>query len=204
MGYHSSTMKNGVRISKGNTKMGAIPSVSLPPHRTCNPDAPCWADCYAWRFYQRHEAVRNAYDSNLAIYHQNPDLYFDDIHEFLLRHRPSLFRFHVSGDFPDLSYFQTAHAIAAAYPDVRFLAFTKRFDLITAEQVRLMPENFTLVASAWPGWPIPDLRIPIAFMDDGSEDRLTGDEIVCPHSCEDCGECWHLKSQERNVVFPKH
>ena len=36
-----------VSISKGNSKMGAIPSVSLPPITTCAAGCTCAKKCYA-------------------------------------------------------------------------------------------------------------------------------------------------------------
>ena len=41
------TNNNQVSISKGNNKMGAIPSVSLPPITTCKHCESCAKDCYA-------------------------------------------------------------------------------------------------------------------------------------------------------------
>ena len=55
-------MKNNiVSISKGNSKMGAIPSVSLPPCITCNPTAPCFKKCYAVKLSRRYKTVKTAY-----------------------------------------------------------------------------------------------------------------------------------------------
>ena len=34
-------MDYNIHVSDGNTKMGAIPSFSLPPVITCRADAPC-------------------------------------------------------------------------------------------------------------------------------------------------------------------
>jgi len=41
----SKTERQTIAISKGNTKTGKIPAISLPPVKTCIPGAPCAADC---------------------------------------------------------------------------------------------------------------------------------------------------------------
>ena len=59
-------MKNlKVSISKGNSKMGSIPSVSLPPCTTCNPNAPCFKKCYAVKIQRLYKTVKTAYENNL-------------------------------------------------------------------------------------------------------------------------------------------
>ena len=57
-----------VCISKGNSKMGAIPSVSLPAGITCNPDAPCYKACYARRLAARRRQAGESYERNLRVY----------------------------------------------------------------------------------------------------------------------------------------
>ena len=54
-----------VSISNGNSKMGKIPSVSLPPILTCPKGTPCAKRCYAKRIYNRYPSVKNAYDKEL-------------------------------------------------------------------------------------------------------------------------------------------
>ena len=55
-----------VSISKGNSKMGRIASVSLPAGITCNPSAPCYKACYARRLAARRQNVRDAYERKLG------------------------------------------------------------------------------------------------------------------------------------------
>ena len=56
-----------VSISTGNRKMGEIPSVSLPACTTCNPDAPCFKDCYAVKIARIYKTADAAYKRNLEI-----------------------------------------------------------------------------------------------------------------------------------------
>ena len=73
-------MKNQtVSISKGNSKMGAIPSVSLPACITCNPNAPCFKLCYAAKISRLYSSVKNAYDRNLDILNSDPARYWEQV-----------------------------------------------------------------------------------------------------------------------------
>ena len=118
---------------------------------------------------------------------------------------PRLFRIHVHGDFYSVDYFSMWIRIAKANPTTTFLAFTKQYDIIK-NQLNNLPDNFSLVWSAWPGVPIPeDVRdaLPIAWMQDGTENRIPANATLCVGSCQVChAKCWTLKHQD--VVFKKH
>lgn len=47
-----------LHVSKGNTKLGAVPSVSLPPIKSCG-DVLCIKDCYALNIMKRFKHVKN-------------------------------------------------------------------------------------------------------------------------------------------------
>lgn len=63
-----------VKISGGNSKMGNIPSVSLPSVITCRQCA-CQEKCYARRLERLRPAVRNAYQHNLDVLNSDPETY---------------------------------------------------------------------------------------------------------------------------------
>jgi hypothetical protein len=88
------------------------------------------------------------------------------------------------------------------FPKTKFLAFTKQYNLFTGLQV---PHNLKVVFSAWPGLDVhnPDSR-PIAWMQDGTEDRIPETALHCPGSCENCMMCWSLDEINRDVWFTKH
>ena len=60
-------MNQKISISRGNSKMGAIPSVSLPCRVTCNQNAPCFKKCYAARIELRYKESRNAYADRKSV-----------------------------------------------------------------------------------------------------------------------------------------
>ena len=66
-----------------------------------------------------------------------------------------------------------------------------------------LPNNLTIVISVWPGLRIPNSKLPKAFMQDGTENRINN-AIECPGNCENCGMCWNLSKLGKNVVFNKH
>lgn len=198
-----------LHISKGNSKMGAVPSFSLPSGVTCSHQAckTCFKDCY-WRRHveARFPLVRKQSAHNLNVC-QNAleeaekylNWYFDSPTS------PRLFRIHVGGDFFNKEYFAMWVRVISSHPDTQFLAFTKQFDVI-AEYKEALPENFSLVLSAWPGMDIPDdlqSIFPIAWMQDGTESRIPYDAIECGGNCGECGaKCWTLSGHD--VVFNKH
>lgn len=197
-----------LHISQGNSKMGAIPSFSLPSGLTCSPQAreTCRRDCYYRRHCERFPLVRQYGRQNLKACmdslkeaEEYLNWYFDN------SAAPRLFRIHVGGDFFNLKYFAMWIRIISSHPNTRFLAFTKQFDVIAAYKEEL-PENFSLVLSAWPSMDIPPelmQRFPIAWMQDGTEDRIPDDAVECTGNCTECGAmCWTLSG--RDVVFKKH
>lgn len=91
-------------------------------------------------------------------------------------------------------------------PRTQFLVFTKAFAVVNAyENVRALPSNLAVIFSAWPGMRIDNPhRHCIAWMQDGTEDRVPKDAVECPGNCENCGICFRLPKLRRDVVFHKH
>lgn len=190
-----------VTISKGNSKMGAIPSVSLPPVVSCPKNVPCSKDCYALKSFRMYPNVRTAWEGNYDAWKTDSDGYFDQIRQYLAKHSPRFFRFHVAGDIPDQGYLDSMVTLARKFPNTKILAFTKNHTL----DFKRLPQNLSIVFSCWPIWPLPKSKsIPRAFMQDGSETRIPATAIECHGNCESCGMCWNLKSIKRDVYFIKH
>ena len=102
----ASDFNGKVKISSGNTKMGAVPSVSMLPFVTCPARCAetCGPDCYAAKLANLRENVRNAWAYNTALAMFRSEIYWSGIRELLAVSR--YFRFHVSGDFLNYAYFQ--------------------------------------------------------------------------------------------------
>lgn len=197
-----------IHISKGNMKTGAIPSFSLPSGVTCSAQAcrTCYAQgCYARKIERLRPSVRKTYEENLLYARSYPKLlenYLDMY--FSMPNAPRFFRIHVTGDFFSRAYFEMWMRIIRKHPDVKFLAFTKR-DGIIQPYLKDIPDNLSLVWSAWPGVPVPKAiagKLPVAWMQDGTEDRVPENAIECPGNCEICAKCWAMDGCD--VVFNKH
>ena len=110
-----------VSISKANRKMGAIPSVSLPPVITCPKGAPCAGKCYAAKLCRIYPSVKNAYQNNLNILNEDWEEYWRQVRAAVAMAR--YFRFHVSGDIPNPAYFKEMVITARQNPHTEILAF---------------------------------------------------------------------------------
>jgi hypothetical protein len=195
-------MEMKTKISKGNSKMGKVMSVSLTPVRSCPKDVPCASrgNCYALKAYVQYPATRNAWDINYEMATGDRVTYFEEIIKAIQRVKPRFFRWHVAGDILDQDYLNWMITIARENPEVKFLAFTKRHDL----NYHFEASNLSIVFSMWPTFGDMGKGMPRAWMQDGSEDRVPGDALECFGNCETCGMCWSLKSIGRDVVFHKH
>ena len=60
-----------VKISSGNSKLGKIPSVSLPAGATCRSDCECSRKCYAKKLERLRKTVREAYQHNYDLLKTN-------------------------------------------------------------------------------------------------------------------------------------
>jgi len=143
--------------------------------------------------------VRKAWDANLRAWRRNPGKFMDEVNTWIMKHKPKRFRWHVGGDIQGQEYLKGMCIIAEENPGTKFLAFTKAVTL----DFKGIPPNLTIRISTWPGW-APEFsksakRLPVAAMDDGSED-LKGLE-KCGGSCIKCTKCW---TSRKGVSFHKH
>jgi len=195
-----------ISIAKGNTKLGGVPNISLPPIKACGNCQGCKKTCYALRAWRMYKQTRAAWSRNHKIALTNPNEYFTQINNFITRTEPRFFRWHVSGDILDQHYLDEMKVIAELHPDTKFLCFTKMYSL----NYSLLPTNLKIVFSAWPGVSLGNrstwfLHMPIAWMYDADniDARIPKTAKECPGNCETCNACWHLNPGE-SVVFHKH
>lgn len=200
-------------ISKRNSKLGNIPNFSLPPGVGCGLKLPCSKICYARKFYRMYSTVKAAWNMNWqAVRGSLLEFKNQVIGHPCFRKNQARFRIHVSGDFFRQKYLDTWLDIVRARPSTRFLAFTKRYDLVFPEK---LPENLTIVVSRWPGDNAryrdcvkahPHIAsYPQAFMLKRGEEipeALSG-AYPCKGSCSKCSRCWDIRKGEA-VVFHEH
>ena len=219
-GFRAEPVKLSIR---GNGKTGAdIPAFNIPPLMTCPGGCKtCGNDgCYAVKNALRagyevaKSSVLKSWARNFAAALYHLDILADLLDKYFSKKTaPRFFRIHSAGDFFSPAYMAMWARIAKRHPETKFLAFTKSFAIL--QQHDSTPgnipfwqiPNFSMVVSAWPGMDIPaDLtaHYRVAWMQDGTEDRVPADAMSCPGSCDDCGLCWELKNIGRDVCFLKH
>ena len=197
-----------VKISKGNSKLGAIPSVSLPSIKTCR-NCACQEKCYAQKLERLRPAVRNAYQHNLEVWIKDPETYWREVEASIMMSR--FFRFHVSGDIPSFKYLINMVEIARRQPHCEILCFTKKYNLVNEfiEQGSELPGNLHMIFSGWVGLEMANpFSLPEAHVRyrDGST-TAREDAIECSGNCTECalteGGCWNLQKGQQ-VVFNEH
>ena len=198
-------MVNSISISKGNSKMGAIPSVSLPACVTCNPDAPCFGKCYARRMSARRATVRDAYQRNLDILNTNPYTYWLQVKAAASVTR--FFRYHVSGDIPNGHYFKMMVKTARELPNTTFLAFTKQYHTVNdyLNDGYTIPENLKIIFSNWGAWKCENPHnLPTCEIILRGTEPAPGWKI-CGGNCTACAcagiGCWELKNGETIAIY---
>ena len=197
-----------VKISKGNSKLGAIPSVSLPSIKTCRQCA-CREKCYAQKLERIRSSVRSAYQHNLEVLINEPTTYWREVEASVMMSR--FFRFHVSGDIPTAEYLENMVAIARRNSHCEILCFTKRYEMVNEfiQQNGELPNNLHMIFSGWVGLEMVNpFSLPEAHVRyrDGST-TAREDAIECGGNCTECalteGGCWSLQKGQQ-VIFNEH
>lgn len=198
-----------VKISQGNSKLGAIPSVSLPAGVTCRSDCECSKKCYAKRLERMRPSVRQAYKHNYDLLNSDPNTYWREVEASIMMSR--FFRFHVSGDIPDAAYFEHMVDIAYTNTHCEILCFTKKYDIVNSHIniIGKLPKNLHIIFSGWHDiemvnpYNLPEAHVRYR---DGST-TARDDAMRCSGNCTECaitdGGCWTL-SERGQVIFNEH
>lgn len=198
-----------LHISNGNTKLGQIPNISLPPVITCRKSAPCASDgCYALKFYKMYPSCKTAWDENLEYYREDARGFWEELGKVFKR--TQYFRYFVSGDIPDMEFLEEMNWQAFNNPHTEFLCFTKQFELVNTwldGAGGSFEPNLHLILSTWEGFtPENPYNLPTsAVYEDGQE--IPEGWKLCGGNCSECGcrgvGCWQLKEGE-TIAFKKH
>lgn len=197
-----------VSISKGNTKMGTIQSVSLPSVITCR-KCDCQKKCYARKLERLRKTVREAYQRNLKVLQTDPDTYWREVEASIMMSR--FFRFHVSGDIPNKEYLERMIKVADRNRHCEILCFTKKYEMVNKflSDVGELPPNMHMVFSGWVGlqmvnpFSLPEAHV--RYRNGFTTARKDAKE--CGGNCTECATvnagCWTLQHGEQ-VVFNEH
>lgn len=203
-------MELHVSISNGNSKMGAIPSVSLPALITCSADACkfCGKKCYAAKISRLRRTVANAYQRNLDILKNEPEKFWREVDGALKM--ATHFRFGVSGDIVNMNYLEHMVDLSLKNKHCEILCFTKQYEIVN-EYLREheLPSNLHLIFSAWKGLEMNNpFNLPEAHVlfRDGTTTAKDGAKF-CSLNCYSCAidnrNCWSLKNGE-SILFREH
>ena len=197
-----------VKISKGNSKLGAIPSVSLPSIKTCR-NCACQEKCYAQKLERLRPSVKHAYEHNLGVLLNDPTTYWREVEASVMMSR--FFRFHVSGDIPNAAYLENMVAVAGRNAHCEILCFTKRYEMVNEfiQKNGELPSNLHMIFSGWIGldmanpFSLPEAHV--RYRDGYTTARE--DAIECGGNCTECalteGGCWNLQKGQQ-VIFNEH
>lgn len=198
-----------IKISQGNAKLGSIQSISLPAGLTCRNDCECSKKCYAKRLERMRPSVREAYKHNYELLKSSPNTYWREVEASIMMSR--FFRFHVSGDIPDVYYLNHMVDIAERNPHCEILCFTKKYRIVNGylDVGGIIPKNLHIVFSAWRGLKMENPHgLPEAHVryKDGTT-TAHENAVQCSGNCTECalteGGCWNLNDGQE-VVFDEH
>lgn len=199
-----------VSISDGNTKLGAIPSVSLIPVMDCGNCGICSKSCYDLRNDLIYKEVIKSRATNSAILHEDPERYFKEIDGYLNYRFPRAFRFHIGGDIKDEWYLGKMCEIARNHPETKFLAFTKMFKVCNGyiDKGNVIPENMHILFSGWLGLDMPNPHgFPEAHPIFENETSAPEGTMLCTGNCTECLKedrlCWKIENGQA-VGFLAH
>ena len=161
------------------------------------------------KFERMYSNVYYAWVENTELLVSNPNQYWKSLTNYFMvrsvkKEPVPYFRWHVGGDIPDSEYLLRMTAMAALFPETRFLAFTKKYDIV--QNLAWLPDNLRIVLSAWPGLALPENpKYPVAWFRDPDQPdpRIPLNAMKCPDGCSQCHLCWRLKDNQ-SVVFEKH
>ena len=218
--YANSSDTPAANHGNGKTGPGCI-TISVPVEETCNHEAPCYVNkvCYACKGRQCFASVLGAYYRNWRLYKEDVKRYEDKLHLIISCSGLPLVRWNDAGDFAnDDAYFQMTVNLALRNPSVKFLAYTKWYDLVNRwlDKGGTLPANYTVRFSmADKDWPVPNPHnLPLAFIDFSNKSlnpNIPRNAFHCKgnanpkdleHSCTACQACWNKKVH--SVVFAQH
>ena len=202
-----------ITVSFKSKKLGRIPSLNVPPVLTCRKGAPCSSLCYSRKGTSLYPNVVKSHMDNYIAYNEDQKEFFNQINKILNNDVViyKYFRWHMSGDIIDMQYLYGMIELANKNKKTKFLAFTKKFDLVNmylAASGKKLPKNLNIVFSAWDvNFKVDNpYNLPIAYVNFKNKDlnpEIPNDAKKCNGDCSTCRICWNLKNNE-SILFDQH
>ena len=200
--------KDEIYVSHKNAKVLAM-ILDMPAGISCDPKCPCFKFCYAQKGQQAFCSAKGAHRRNLRLFMENAEDFWAQVSKKIGK-KIKWFRFHAAGDIPNAQYLKGMCSLAKKFPDVKFLAYTKKYSLVNNYlDHHRKPSNLTFVFSAWDKtWKVPNPHhMPMAyvnFKDKSINPDIPKKAFKCPGKCEECGyHCWKM-NKDQSVVFHQH
>lgn len=209
-----------VPVMEGNSKTGALRSLSMRPILDCGNCSKCIGQCYDLRHDVTNGACLEYRCATAAIYEVDNDRFWKEVEAQATV--SCLWRWHIGGDIMSYYYLCKMVKIARECPHCKFLAFTKMFDIVNkyVYDNGELPENLHIIFSAWPGLQMDNpYNLPVAFPIFADKDIEENEEIArfsdscpkfywkCNDNCTDCAlrdqGCFRLGKGE-SVGFNYH
>lgn len=199
-----------ISISGGNSKMGAVPSVSILPFITCPAVCArtCGADCYAAKIAKLYKTVLKAYARNTALLMDRPADFWRQVESAVMGSR--FFRFNVAGDILNADYFKNVVEIAARQSHCKILIFTKRYNVVNdyIKNGGVIPENLQVIFSAWENLqPVNPYNMPESNVIMPDAETIPENWKICGGNCFECFcrgvGCWECKKGD-TIAFKLH
>ena len=185
------------QVSRWNSKMGTVPSFSLPVLKTCPGKTEfCSRLCYGLNGRFAQPQMRKILQSNLVA--TNQAHFVQRIVREILKTGTEVFRLHVVGDFYSVEYVERWIEIADRLPGVKFFGSTRSWrvpglrDAVTRFRdlpnvylrASIDPTHLDKPPSSWGVWSI-----------EGEGDPCPHDFALGEH-CLTCKKCWQTKDSD--------
>ena len=139
------------RISNTVGKLGVgIGTVNLPAIQSCRSDAPCKKGCYACKGNFSYPKVKTSLQKNLDAYVEDPDRFFNVLHNQLEMIPYRFFRWFSAGDIYDTRFLEGMCCLARKHKGTQFLCFTKKYELVNEYYVNVLnSDSLALLVVLW-------------------------------------------------------
>ena len=202
-----------ISINNGNTKTGSGCLTLSVPTSACRSDAPCKKGCYCLKGRQLFAQVLGGYQRNLRIWNENHKDFEKQLFTTLSSATQKKFRWFDAGDIPDVDFLDLIFRTARKFPDISFLVYTKKYDMVNEYlDHHRIPSNLCVRFSMWDNtWSVPNPHnLPLSFVDFKDQTRnvsIPKNAFKCKGNnaditCTSCGVCFNKKV--KNVVFKQH
>jgi len=185
------------QVSKWNTKLGVLPSFSLPVLETCPGKTEfCSRLCYGLNGRFARKRMKAIYQNNLQASKQAA--FVNRMVSEILKTEARVFRLHVVGDFYKDKYIEKWIEIANRLPSVKFFGSTKSWRVLrlrdAVERFRDLPNVYLRASIDFSHLDKPSYSWGVWSIDGKGDPCLHDYGLV--KNCKTCKKCWQTKDSD--------